>query len=238
MKKIQIFAAVFALLAGISVYMFLGTLHGSTQKGYVDVVVAAGQIDSRSVLTAQMLTIQKIPAEAAHADAARSVREVLGMVTQGEIEKGEQVLVGTLMKTGQSNSSGSLAYMIPTGKRAVTVAVDDVSGVAGFLASGDYVDVIAMMDLTKNSAAATSSQAANLPTSFQLFQNILVLAVGSSTSASQNSTYTNVTLALTPQQAVRINLVTNSGKLRLSLRSPIDRSSSTVSSVTQDNILP
>jgi pilus assembly protein CpaB len=111
-------------------------------------------------------------------------------------------------KTGER---GSLSSLLQEGKRAVTVRVDDVRGVAGFILPGDFVDVVL---IAEDSAARRESY------SEILLQNLKVLAVDQLASERQEQPTVPkaVTLEVTPEQAQKILLATNIGRLSLTLR--------------------
>jgi pilus assembly protein CpaB len=227
-KKYKIMALVFAVLTGISIFLFFSAVEKSSQKDYVDVVVAAKEVDKRTALTAGMLTLEKMPAEAVHPDAARNIESVVGLITDGSLEKGEVILESKLLKTG--NETGGLAYLVPEGMRAMTIPVDSVTGVAGLLKIGDKVDILAEFDLQKPQSVD------KVPTSIMLLQDVEILATGSDASGGAGGTYTTVTLAVKSQDALKLNLAATSGKLRLTLRPPLDKGSYDYPPQTPDSL--
>ena len=118
-------------------------------------------------------------------------------------------------KVSAPDQRASLSTVIETGKRAVTVAVDDVRGVAGFIFPGDFVDV-----------ALTRTDNSNGPQSFSevILQHVKVLAIDQM--AGQRQEHPTVAKAVTvevdPEQALRILLAANIGKLSLILRQPAE----------------
>jgi pilus assembly protein CpaB len=116
-------------------------------------------------------------------------------------------------KVSAPDQRASLSRVIEKGKRAVTVAVDDVRGVAGFIFPGDFVDV-----------ALTRTDNSNGPQSFSevILQHVKVLAIDQM--AGQRQEHPTVAKAVTvevdPEQAMRILLAANVGKLSLILRQP------------------
>jgi pilus assembly protein CpaB len=116
-------------------------------------------------------------------------------------------------KVSAPDQRASLSRVIEKGKRAVTVAVDDVRGVAGFIFPGDFVDVV--LTRTDNS---------NGPQNFSevILQHVKVLAIDQM--AGQRQEHPTVAKAVTvevdPEQALRILLAANVGKLSLILRQP------------------
>lgn len=107
--------------------------------------------------------------------------------------------------------------MIPEGYRAMTVKVDDETGIAGFLMPGTLVDVLAIINADNNLG----------PISKIVLQNIKVLANGQNLDQPKDereaSTVKTVTLQVTPDQSERLALASAEGKLRLSLRNSIDQ---------------
>ncbi len=118
-------------------------------------------------------------------------------------------------KVSAPDQRASLSALIEKGKRAVTVAVDDVRGVAGFIFPGDFVDV-----------ALTRTDSSNGPQNFSavILQHVKVLAIDQM--AGQRQEHPTVAKAVTvevdPDQALRILLAANVGKLSLILRQPAE----------------
>ena len=118
-------------------------------------------------------------------------------------------------KVSAPDQRASLSTLIEKGKRAVTVAVDDVRGVAGFIFPGDFVDV-----------AVTRTDNSTGPQSFSevILQHVKVLAIDQM--AGQRQEHPTVAKAVTvevdPDQALRILLAANVGKLSLILRQPAE----------------
>jgi pilus assembly protein CpaB len=118
-------------------------------------------------------------------------------------------------KVSAPDQRASLSTVIEKGKRAVTVAVDDVRGVAGFIFPGDFVDVV--LTRTDNSAGPQNFSAV-------ILQHVKVLAIDQM--AGQRQEHPTVAKAVTvevdPDQALRILLAANVGKLSLILRQPAE----------------
>jgi len=118
-------------------------------------------------------------------------------------------------KVSAPDQRASLSAIIEKGKRAVTVAVDDVRGVAGFIFPGDFVDVA--LTRTDNSAGPQNFSAV-------ILQHVKVLAIDQM--AGQRQEHPTVAKAVTvevdPDQALRILLAANVGKLSLILRQPAE----------------
>jgi pilus assembly protein CpaB len=132
-------------------------------------------------------------------------------VVLSKIEKNEPVLASRVTGPGQR---GSLSALIEPGMRAVTVRVDDVRGVAGFLVPGDHVDVV-LTRVESGAANAAANSYADV-----LLQNVKVLGVDQSASSSEDrpTVVKAVTVEVTTEQAQKLVLAGGVGSLSLVLR--------------------
>ena len=260
MKKIVVFALIAALCAGVLLYYYLGNLEQQKQVKveYDQVVVAATSIPAYTPITSEMVKFQQIPLGFAHPLAAHTIDEVVGYVTESALVEGEQILPAKLKQMGQTDSG--LSYIVPEGMRAVTVAVDEVSGVAGFIQRGDYVDVITYTSTSYDTTAAEPEQteaaegeqtevtgASAKPsqgTTLIAAQNVCVAAVGTSLSSSGVATeesgavgYTSVTLFLTPEDAMRVVQGARSGFIVLVMRASGDHTGNVQNPIVNDSLL-
>ncbi len=125
------------------------------------------------------------------------------------------------MKLAPSGVGAGLSAVIPEGYRAMTVKVDDVVGVSGFIMPGSFVDVVAII------TPLSQAGAANGPISKIVLQNIKVLASGAKIDSPENqrqpSEVKAVTLQVTPEQAEKLVLAANEGKLQLVMRNYTDQ---------------
>ena len=122
------------------------------------VVVAAGPITPRTVITGDMIRVQQLPAEAIHPSALRSPSDAIGKVARIAMTGDEQLLTTKLYL--QNDQSG-LAFMVPEGMRAVSVGVSEVIGSGGMIVPGDRVDVIGVFEIKV--PTPTGAKAANEP---------------------------------------------------------------------------
>jgi len=234
MKKIYITAAFFALITGLLVYNFAQTLEKKAMIEYTEIVVAAEHIPVRTVITEKMLTTKSIPSEAVHPNALKDPKIAVGLISAGIIEQGEMISASKVHS--QENRDNTMGYFVPTGMRAITLSVDETSGISGFIMPGDRVDIIASLVLEQEKDDETVS----VSTSFVLAQNIEVLASGINTKISpnvRNLAYSSITLAVTPEDALNISHSTINGRLRFILRSASDDTVNEVNPVNADNIL-
>jgi pilus assembly protein CpaB len=147
-------------------------------------------------------------------------------VVLSPLEPNEPVLRSKVSAPGQR---ASLSALLEEGKRAVTVRVDDVRGVAGFILPGDFVDVV----LIGEDPAARRENYSEI-----LLQGVKVLAVDQLASERQEQPVVPkaVTLEVTPEQAQKILLATNIGRLSLTLRRTTDGKLADAHRVTEKDL--
>lgn len=218
MKKLYGLAAVFALLTGVLFYGYLARLGQKNEVERDSVVVAAQEIGRLQTITPEMLKVVEVEKGSAHPASVSDPSLVEGMVTESEILKDEPIYPEKLKKLGDGEDG--LAFAIPADMRAVTISVDQVSGLSGYLQTGDRVDLIATVNLSKPGADGTDK---TIPTSGILAENLEILACGTRQPTEEGSAlYETVTLAVTPEQAIQITQVATQGMLRAMLRNPQD----------------
>ncbi len=224
MKKIYLLALAFAVLTGVAVYFYAGQAAKKPQANLVAVVVAKQRIPERTQITQSMVEVKKLPAEAVNPLVLKKLSDVVGKIANVPIEANEQVL---RTKLGETNiSSGGLAYNIPEGKRAITIEVSEITGIAGYVKPGDHVDIVAsyMVEvlITDGSTSSTNNKKETIAMSKLLVQNIQVLVTGTIPLGDPTTTkqvvYKNITIAVTPEESVELAHAQNYGKLTLVLR--------------------
>jgi pilus assembly protein CpaB len=133
-------------------------------------------------------------------------------VVLSPMKRGEAVLRSKITGPGQR---ASLASLLDEGKRAVTVSVDDVRGVAGFVLPGDFVDIVIIADDGSPKRQSYSDI---------LLEHVKVLAIDqvASEGEGQPTVAKAVTVEVTKEQAQKILLATNIGKLSLILARPVE----------------
>lgn len=216
-KKYWIIAIICGLAAAALFYIFLGQVQEQYRPDdMVKVVRAAQPIPKDQVIKANQLMTEEVPAIYAHPNGIRDASEAVGKIVTSDISAGEEILKEKLV--GEKDKADRLAYVVPLNKRAVTVAIDEVVGVANNIKVGDHVDVMVTID-----AATAGSSEAKTYTVLTL-QDIEVLAVGSKGVSEEGTVAGTLTVAVTPQQAQPLILATEAGEIRLMLRSPVDDS--------------
>lgn len=209
-KLLLIFAIACGLIAAVSVHIYLGKTMAPAPATTttVTVVAAKSAIPPRTKLTQDLIYVKEVPEGAAHPKAVQDMADILGLITKFEILEGEQIITDRLYREDERIG---LVASVPRDMRAVTVPVDEVIGVAGFVKPGDRVDIIT----TASGVGQTGDVA------FTVLENIEVLAAAQETedkSQGKAKVTTSVTLAVTPSEAEKLALAEKIGKLRLALR--------------------
>src|SRR5712691_11085560 len=224
-------AVVCGLLGVMLVTRYLSSVQAFT-KDLGNVVVAKTEIPLGEKITADQLGLAPIPNGSLPEGAFRKMDEVVGRVAITPIGVRETI---TNMKLAPSGVGAGLSAVIPEGYRAMTVKVDDVVGVSGFIMPGSFVDVVAI--ITPLSPAG----AANGPISKTVLQNIKVLASGAKIDSPDNQRVPSdakaVTLQVTPEQAEKLVLAANEGKLQLIMRNYGDQGDSQTKGANKASLL-
>ncbi len=205
-------ALALGLLVSFTVYNQLKTSAGSnTSERAAPVVVASNDIPVGVKVTGRDVRVINLPQSAIPPGSFATISKVVERGAVLPISKGEFILSS---KLAPENAGAGLPAMIPSGMRAVSVRVNDVVSVAGFVQPGTHVDVL-----------ATGNQAANERQTTTVLENVLVLAVGRSldrNAAAEAQIAPVITLAVSPDDAQKLALVSQEGRIQLSLRNPMD----------------
>jgi pilus assembly protein CpaB len=197
------------LLVSYSVYNRLRT-SGGNQEPSATVVVAANDILVGAKLEDGDVRLVSFPQSNIPPGAFTRKSQVLNRGVVLPISQGEFILPS---KLAAENAGAGLPSMIPPGMRAVSVRVNDVVSVAGFVQPGTRVDVL-----------ATGSSGSDRQTTTVL-ENVAVIAVGKSLARSatgENVTAPVITLLVSPDDAQKLALVSQEGRIQLALRNPLD----------------
>ncbi len=213
-RLMMIGALALALGAFVSLFVFknLQARTGQNSVAGVDVVVAANDIQVGAKVEEHDVRLAKFPAADLPQGAYGKRSQVLGRGVVVPIAKGEFILPA---KLAPENAGTGLPSLIPPGMRAVSVRVNEVVSVAGFVTPGTRVDVL----LTGTPAGGTEPQTTTV------LQNVAVIATGhtlerSVTGEAQNTAV--ITLLVSPDDAQRLTLASAEGHIQLALRNPLD----------------
>lgn len=212
-----------------------------------DVLVAASDILANTVVDERMVQRIQVPAKYQQPKALTDLREVVGRVVAVPVPRGAQLLGTYLEDAGQT----ALAYEVPRGRRAVTIAVSDVTGVGGLVRPANFVDIVGTFEYGRPSGtqAGRTTYTDEKTETRTLMQNVLVIAVGqdhrgerpdpvtpdqarslgadqgqaqASTASNRSGEVRNVTVLVTPSQVQELVLAQQIGTLTLALRSNLD----------------
>ncbi len=180
------------------------------------VVVATHDVPPGKELTAEDLTAADVPSSVVPAQAFANVTDLVGRVATSPLVKGQAVLESLLAPTGSGVGLGAL---IPDGMRAMTMNVDEITGLGGMIIPGCHVDVNVMVldERTKAQMART------------VLQDLKVVAVGRQFTASPGDApppptpTNNVTFLVTPDQARVLELAASTARPWLTLRGGRDK---------------
>src|SRR5271157_547129 len=221
------------LLGGVAAFLARNWVekHSSpvAHEDNTTIVVASGPIAFGATIAASDVREIRWPANARPEGAFSTADELL--------KDGRRIVISPFVrdepivasKVSAPNGRASLSTVIEPGKRAVTVAVDDVRGVAGFIFPGDFVDVA----LTR-----TNSNVGPQDYSEVILRHVKVLAIDQMAGERQErpTVAKAVTVEVSPEQALRILLATNIGKLSLILRQPAEMAMAPDAKVTDRDL--
>jgi pilus assembly protein CpaB len=223
-------ALVFGLLTAISVSRYLSSAQ-AYNKNLNQVVVAKVAIPLGTKIIAEQVSVVQLPKDSVPDGTFESADKLVGRVAITNIAPREPV---TETKLAPEGTAGGLSAVIPEGYRAMTVKVDDVVGISGFIQPGALVDVVVVID----PADAREGQG---PISKIVLQNIKVLANGQNIDQPKNerevTSVRAVTLQVTPEQAEKLALSATEGKLQLVMRNSIDQDDEVTPGVNKRGLL-
>jgi pilus assembly protein CpaB len=197
---------------------------GAAHRG-PPVVVAVVAVEGGEPLVSVQLQVLAWPGISPPQGAFSSVDAVAGRIPRQPLVPGEPVLESRLVPV---DGRAGLASVLSPGKRAITVRVNDVIGVAGFALPGTFVDVL-----------VSARDANNEPFSRIVLERVKVLAVAQDTvSAPAKPKVVNaVTLELTPDESERLDLARSVGSLSLALRNELDKTRQTSAGTRLDTLM-
>ncbi len=178
------------------------------------VVVAAADLQLGAELKKEDLQVMQFPAGKVPDGTFSKPEELLGRGIIVPIVKNEPILRA---KLASKEAGSGLPPVIPEGMRAVSVRVNEVVGVAGYVLPGNRVDVL---------ATASPTEAHSDVTTKVILSNVQVITAGTRMEQDQDKDkpvqVTVVTLLVTPEQSERLALASTEGKIQLALRNPLD----------------
>ena len=218
-KKYWFISILCGVIAAALFYVFLQQVEEQYRPDdLVTVVKAAQPIAADEVIRLEQLMTAEVPAQYAHPNGVRDTAQVVGKISTTDIAAGEEIIKEKLV--GEKEKVGRLAYKVPLNKRAVAISIDETSAVSFNVQAGDHVDVMATLGIADPAGGASSA-------ALFVLQDIEVLSVGAKRAAADKESggaAKTLTLAVSPDQARPLVLASESGSIRLLLRSPVDDS--------------
>lgn len=214
-----------------------------------NVIIAKTDIAEMQTIDDTMLEVAQRPLDFMEPNVVVSVEAAVGQVAAAPIKKGEQILSTKLLQPGPDTG---IALQVAPSKRAVTLPVDEIRGVAKLIRPGDRIDIIAAIDTGKGLAqkrevTAIMQDVVVLATGINVMNNIprsIELDPGSKAvnqiSLTADTKYTTITIEATPKEAQDLIYIlsTSPGNLYFTLRNPNDRAMAPrLPSSTADSVL-
>lgn len=192
------------------------------------IVVAAVDVSLGQRLTPEMMKSLDWPADSLPNGALRDPSKLVGRVLKTSVLRDEPL---SELKLAPAGTVGGLSALITEGKRAITVRVNDVVGVAGFALPGNFVDILVNTQSAGNGHENAISKI--------VLERILVLAVAQEVGRDETKprVVNAVTLEVTPSQAENLDLARSVGTLSLVLRNQVDPRPGVTGGATKSSLL-
>jgi pilus assembly protein CpaB len=193
------------------------------------VVVAAADLDVGAEITREDIRMIDWPANSIPTGSFADPKEVVGRGLVLPVIQNEPILP---MKLATKEAGAGLPPAIPPGLRAVSVRVNEVIGVAGYVLPGTRVDVVATVSPTERQIDTTSKV---------ILTNVQVVAAGTKidreTDKNKPMPVTVVTLLVNPEESERLTLAASQGKIQLALRNPLDKDTPATRGIKQNALM-
>lgn len=231
-RRALLFSGLLALTAVTLIFVYLANIEKYYSKQYelIPVWSAAKDIPRYAKIDETLLELRRIPKPFVQPLAVKEdeLKILIGAMADATIKKGEQITSTKLALAGE----GGISPIIPPNYRACTVAVNEISGVGGLIRSGDFVDIVGTFKRTDEKGNAFDLEAVTV------FQNVPVLAVGRNylfdrpatqekggliPTVDRSSSFSNLTVQMTPRECMDLAVAQSVGELTLTLRSYHDR---------------
>jgi pilus assembly protein CpaB len=223
---IGVVALALGAFVSFAVYRNLQSRTGSNNAPGVDVVIAAGDIQVGAKIEDKDVKVVRFPSGDLPPSCFHQKSSVVGRGVVLPIAKGEFVLP---LKLAGENAGYGLPSLIPPGMRAVSVRVNEVVSVAGFVLPGTRVDVL----LTGNPSGANEQQTTTV------LENVAVIATGQRlerNSAGDPQMTPVITLLVSPDDAQKLTLASTQGRIQLALRNPLDTKQQDLATVKSNSL--
>lgn len=235
MKKRMLILGLLALILSVGItYLAYRLLQTRLQPAQIttQIIVAAKKLDLGVRLTKEDVKLAEWPKSAPLEGSFSDINSVVDRALMVPTQVNEPILDS---KLAPKEAGAGLMALIPEGMRALSIQVDSVIGVSGFIMPGSRVDLIlTAIPPTEVKGAKGQEQASKI-----ILENLEVLAAGQNVQGSAEGkpqTVQNVTLLVTPDQAQRVALASRDGRIQLALRNPIDKEAAEPPLVVQSTL--
>ena len=228
----SIIMLVIAVIAGLAAVVLAARwMQQQSQSGGGKVATALVDIQLGSRLSPEMIQMMDWPTGNTPNGAVKDPKALENRVVKTSLARGEPILESKLAPVG---TQGGLSAVVSEGKRAITVRVNDVVGVAGFTLPGNFVDI---MVNTQEEGGKSGDKDRNI--SKIVLEHILVLAVAQEAGRDETKpkVVNAVTLEVTPEQAEKLDLARSVGSLSLVLRNQVDPNPVQTVGATKETLL-
>jgi len=191
-----------------------------------DVLVAADDLQVGTKIEEKDVKFVHFPSSDLPVGVFHFMNKVVGRGVVLPISKGEFILTN---KLAGENAGAGLPGLIPPGMRAISVRVNDTTSVSGFVLPGTHVDVL----LTGNPGGSNEQQTTTV------LEDLAVIATGQKlerNAAGEPQTTSVITLLVSPDDAQRLTLASNQGKIQLALRNPLDTKQDELAAARADSL--
>jgi pilus assembly protein CpaB len=205
-------AVIFGLVTGYFLWAWKRSVDAQSEKNWDPVVVAMADINPRTKITRDMITLSSFPKTLIAENTVKKLEDVEGRITLRQINGKDQIRATDLVQQGQTPG---LAYDIPPGMRAIAIGAGEVMAVGTSVKPGDHVDILATYSDPRTRQELTK----------MLLQNVKVLAVnkGQTDQNGKDGANSSMTLAVKPEQTELVAAADRAGALRVSLRGVNDQ---------------
>ena len=225
------------LIIGVALFLALASVLVAAKwmseqgAGGTRVAVASADIVQGSKLAAESVELAEWPAGSVPPGAITDLKVLENRIVRSDVAHGEPILESKLAPPG---TMGGLSAVVSAGKRAMTVRVNDVVGVAGFALPGNYVDILVNLESSAGDNGARQPSISKI-----VLERILVLAVAqeSNRDDSKPRVVNAVTLELAPDQVEKLDLARSIGSLSLVLRNQVDPQPANTAGATRESVL-
>ncbi len=222
-KKIFFFAIIVSLITAYLAYDYLNKLQqGSSVMKTKTMLIASQDIMPGEKISKNMITDIEVPEESYSPMGIHNINELTEKVAKEKILKGEIIPHERLLQEGETQ----LPFLIPDGKRALSLAIDEFSGVADLVKPNDFIDIYITVE--EEIIDMQDSKIVHPKTSILLLQNIQVMAISKEVMKSEDEREVPakyaVTVAVDPSDGEKLVLGEEMGNIKIALRGIGDES--------------